>query len=107
MTPTGSFGAPLDPLARSDYVAVAAGSGITPILSIMRTTMEIETESRFTLFYGNRTAESTMFATELDELESRYADRLRIFHIRSSRGAPPRRSSRPHRPGDDATPARQ
>lgn len=83
MTPTGSFGAPLDPLARRDYVAVAAGSGITPILSIMRTTMEIETESRFILFYGNRTAESTMFASELDELESRYADRLRIFHIRS------------------------
>lgn len=84
MTPTGSFGAPLDPLARRAYVAVAAGSGITPILSIMRTTMEIETESRFTLFYGNRTAESTMFAAELDELESRYADRLRIVHIRSA-----------------------
>ncbi|MEV0463858.1 fatty acid desaturase [Nocardia tengchongensis] len=83
MTPTGSFGGPLEPLARRDYVAVAAGSGITPILSIMHTTMEIETESRFTLFYGNRTAESTMFAAELDELESRYADRLRIFHIRS------------------------
>jgi ring-1,2-phenylacetyl-CoA epoxidase subunit PaaE len=84
MTPTGSFGAPLDPLARRDYAAVAAGSGITPILSIMRTTMEIETESRFTLFYGNRTTESTMFTTELDELEARYADRLRIFHIRSA-----------------------
>ena len=54
MTPTGSFGAPLDPLARRDYVAVAAGSGITPILSIMGTAMEIETESRITLFYGNR-----------------------------------------------------
>lgn len=84
MTPTGSFGAPLDPLARRDYVAVAAGSGITPILSIVHTTMEIETESRFTLFYGNRTAESTMFAAELDELEARYADRLRVFHVRSA-----------------------
>lgn len=84
MTPTGSFGAPLDPLARRDYVAIAAGSGITPILSLLHTTLEIETESRFTLFYGNRTAESTMFAAELDELESRYADRLRIFHIRSA-----------------------
>lgn len=84
MTPTGSFGAPLDPLARRHHVAVAAGSGITPILSIMRTTMEIETESRFTLFYGNRAKDSTMFATELDELEARYADRLRIFHIRSA-----------------------
>jgi ring-1,2-phenylacetyl-CoA epoxidase subunit PaaE len=89
MTPTGSFGAPLDPLARHHYVAVAAGSGITPILSILRTTMEIETESRFTLFYGNRTAESTMFAAELDELESRYADRLRIFHIRSAQAHHP------------------
>lgn len=84
MTPTGSFGAPLDPLARRDYAAVAAGSGITPILSIVRTTMEIETESRFTLFYGNRTAESTMFLAELDELEARYADRLRVLHIRSA-----------------------
>ncbi|MGV0804722.1 fatty acid desaturase [Mycolicibacterium setense] len=84
MTPTGSFGAPLEPLARRDYVAVAAGSGITPILSIVRTTMEIETESRFTVFYGNRTAESTMFADELDELEARYADRLRVIHIRSA-----------------------
>lgn len=84
MTPTGSFGAPLHPLARHDYVAVAAGSGITPILSILRTTMEIETDSRFTLIYGNRTADSTMFAAELDELEARYADRLRIFHVRST-----------------------
>ncbi|MET4429318.1 fatty acid desaturase [Mycolicibacterium sp. 624] len=84
MSPTGSFGAPLDPLARRDYVAVAAGSGITPILSIVSTTMEIETESRFTLFYGNRTAESTMFAAELDELEARYANRLRVFHVRSA-----------------------
>ncbi|MHA3021580.1 fatty acid desaturase [Mycobacterium sp. BMJ-28] len=89
MTPTGSFGAPLDPLARRDYVAVAAGSGITPILSIMRTTMEIETESRFTLFYGNRTEDSTMFAGELDELETRYAARLRVFHIRSAEAGHP------------------
>ena len=89
MTPTGSFGAPLDPLARHDYVAVAAGSGITPILSVIATTMEIETESRFTLFYGNRTKETTMFAAELDELEARYADRLRIFHIRSAEARHP------------------
>ena len=83
MTPTGSFGAPLQPGAECEHVAVAAGSGITPILSIIRTTMEIETDSRFTLIYGNRTAETTMFAEELDQLESRYADRLRIIHVRS------------------------
>ncbi|HUE25986.1 MAG TPA: fatty acid desaturase [Solirubrobacteraceae bacterium] len=81
MTPTGSFGTPLDPLARRNYVAIAAGSGITPILSILRTTLEIETESRFTLIYGNRTAETTMFRHELDKLESRYADRLEILHV--------------------------
>ena len=46
--------------------------------------MEIETESRFTLIYGNRTEESTMFRHELDGLESRYADRLEILHVLSS-----------------------
>jgi ring-1,2-phenylacetyl-CoA epoxidase subunit PaaE len=83
MTPTGRFGTPLDPLASKHYVAIAAGSGITPILSLARTTLELEADSRFTLIYGNRTRSSTMFADELDELESRYADRLEILHIRS------------------------
>lgn len=83
MTPTGSFGPVLDPLASKSYVGVAVGSGITPILSIVKTTLGIETESRFTLVYGNRDADSTMFRAELDELEARYADRLRIVHVRS------------------------
>lgn len=83
MTPTGSFGTPLDPLARKTYVAIAAGSGITPILSILRTTLAVETESRFTVIYGNRDSESTMFRAELEDLEARYADRLRILHVRS------------------------
>jgi ferredoxin-NADP reductase/fatty acid desaturase len=83
MTPTGSFGTALDPLAEKSYVAIAAGSGITPVLSILQTTLAVETESRFTLVYGNRDADSTMFREELDELESRYADRLRIIHVRS------------------------
>ena len=83
MTPTGSFGTPLDPLATKSYVAIAAGSGITPILSILQTTLAVETESRFTLVYGNRDADSTMFRDELDDLEARYADRLRIIHVRS------------------------
>lgn len=83
MTPTGSFGTPLDPLAKKNYVAIVAGSGITPVLSILQTTLAVETESRFTLIYGNRDADSTMFLDELDELESRYADRLRIIHLRS------------------------
>jgi len=83
MTPTGNFGTTLDPLQAKNYVAIAAGSGITPILSVLATTLEIETESRFTLVYGNRSAETTMFRRELDELESRYADRLEILHVLS------------------------
>jgi ring-1,2-phenylacetyl-CoA epoxidase subunit PaaE len=83
MTPTGRFGTTLDPLARKSYVAIAAGSGITPILSVLQTTLELETESRFTLIYGNRTAETTMFRHKLDELESRYADRLEILRVHS------------------------
>lgn len=83
MTPTGSFGTPLDPLTKKNYVAIAAGSGITPILSILQTTLAVETESRFTLVYGNRDADSTMFRDDLDDLEARYADRLRIIHVRS------------------------
>ena len=83
MTPTGSFGTPLHPLATKNYVAIVAGSGITPVLSIVATTLAVETESRFTLLYGNRDADSTMFRDELDDLEARYADRLRVIHVRS------------------------
>lgn len=84
MTPTGRFGSPLHPLNQKHYVGLVAGSGITPVLSILETTLEIETESRFTLIYGNRTKESTMFRHELDRLESRYVDRLEILHVLSS-----------------------
>jgi phenylacetate-CoA oxygenase/reductase PaaK subunit len=83
MTPTGRFCTPLDPLNQNHYVAIAVGSGITPILSMLQTVLELETESRFTLIYGNRTKESTMFRDELDVLESRYSDRLEILHVLS------------------------
>ncbi|UUZ60240.1 FAD-binding oxidoreductase [Nocardioides sp. B-3] len=83
MTPTGAFGTQLDPLATRNYVAIVAGSGITPVLSILQTTLAVETDSRFTLVYGNRDADSTMFREDPDDLEARYADRLRIVHVRS------------------------
>ena len=84
MTPTGNFGTPLNPLNQKHYVGLAAGSGITPVLSILETVLEIETESRFTLIYGNHTRESTMFRVDLDRLESRYADRLEVVHVLSA-----------------------
>ncbi len=83
MTPTGSFCPPLHPLHTKHYVAIAAGSGITPILSMLQTTLEIETESRYTLIYANRSRDTTMFRSELDQLEARYADRLEILHVLS------------------------
>ncbi|WP_028937105.1 fatty acid desaturase [Pseudonocardia spinosispora] len=88
MTPTGRFGPSLDPTARKHYVAIAAGSGITPILSIVATALEVESDSRCTLLYGNRTRTSTMFRAELADLEARFADRLEIVHVLSGeRGA--------------------
>jgi len=90
MTPTGRFGPALDPTRRRHYAAVAAGSGITPILSIVATALEIESDSRCTLVLGNRTRSSTMFRDELAALESRYSDRLEIVHVLSAeRGASP------------------
>lgn len=70
-------------LNHKHYVAIVVGSGITPILSMLQTTLELEAESRFTVIYGNRTRESTMFGDQLDELESRYSDRLEILHVLS------------------------
>lgn len=81
LTPTGNFATPLDPLNTKHYVAIAAGSGITPILSMLQTTLEIET--RFALIYGNRSKDTTMFRRELDELESRYSDRLEVLRVLS------------------------
>ncbi len=93
MTPTGRFGPALDPAHRKHYVAVAAGSGITPILSIVATALEVESDSRVTLLYGNRSRSSTMFAAELADLESRFSDRLEILHVLS---AEPRRGASPY-----------
>ncbi|MFN2450846.1 MAG: 1,2-phenylacetyl-CoA epoxidase subunit PaaE [Candidatus Dormibacteria bacterium] len=83
MTPTGRFSTPLDASARRRYVAIAAGSGITPILSIMATTLEVEQRSEFTLVYGNRTTQTIMFLEELEDLKNRYPDRVCLYHVLS------------------------
>jgi ferredoxin-NADP reductase/DMSO/TMAO reductase YedYZ heme-binding membrane subunit len=83
MTPTGRFGTDLHPLHSKHHAALAVGSGITPILSLLATVLEVESGSRFTLIYANRTGESTMFRAELDQLAARYPGRLEIIHVRS------------------------
>jgi ring-1,2-phenylacetyl-CoA epoxidase subunit PaaE len=83
MTPTGHFFTQLDPGHEKHYVAIAAGSGITPIMSIAATTLSVEPASRFTLLYGNRAARSVMFLDELADLKDRYLDRFALHHVLS------------------------
>ncbi|MDQ3095134.1 MAG: phenylacetate-CoA oxygenase/reductase subunit PaaK [Actinomycetota bacterium] len=83
MTPTGRFNTPLDPENRKHYCAIAAGSGITPVLSILATTLEQEQRSRVTLLFANRTSRSVMFLEELEDLKDRYRGRFHLIHVLS------------------------
>ena len=81
MTPHGSFTTNFDPGAARHYVAFAGGSGITPVMSLVRTALAEEPRSRFTLFYGNRDSSSVIFLETLAALKDRYMGRLEIFHF--------------------------
>ncbi len=81
MAPHGSFCWAFDEAARRDYVAFAGGSGITPILSLIKTALAMEPRARFTLFYGNRTSPGVMFLEEIAGLKDRYLDRFSVFHF--------------------------
>ncbi len=81
MAPQGRFFVPLDAAARRHHLGIAGGSGITPILSIMKTVLAREPHSRFTLVYGNRSLRSTMFKEELEDLKNRYMARLVLHHV--------------------------
>jgi ring-1,2-phenylacetyl-CoA epoxidase subunit PaaE len=83
MTPAGHFTASLDPAARRTYLGIAAGSGITPLLSIIKTVLAREPLSRFFLLYGNRTTQSIMFRAALEDLKDRFLDRFSLSHVLS------------------------
>jgi len=83
LPPTGRFYTQLDPSKPKHYLAFAAGSGITPILSLIKTTLATEPESHFTLVYGNRHRPSIIFREELEALKNRYMHRLSLHHILS------------------------
>jgi len=83
MTPDGRFGVPIEPQAARTFAAFAAGSGITPILAILKTMLTREPRSNFVLFYGNRTTESIMFRDVLEDLKDRHLARLSVFHVLS------------------------
>lgn len=83
MTPAGRFTPALDPAQARHHAAVAAGSGITPVLSIVATVLEEEPLSRVTLVYANRTASSVMFLDELSDLKDQHPDRFHLVHVLS------------------------
>jgi ring-1,2-phenylacetyl-CoA epoxidase subunit PaaE len=81
MPPMGAFHVPLDPRAERHYAAFAAGSGITPVLSLVKTGLAREPRSRFTLVYANRQISSIMFREELEDLKNLHLGRLSVIHI--------------------------
>jgi ring-1,2-phenylacetyl-CoA epoxidase subunit PaaE len=83
MTPMGRFGIAPDPNAARTYVGLACGSGITPILSIVKSVLAREPKSRFFLFYGNRTMQGIIFREALEDLKDHFVERLSVFHVLS------------------------
>jgi len=83
MPPMGHFSVAHEPLAARHYLGIAAGSGITPLLSMIATALATEPRSRFTLIYGNRASATVMFRDELAALKDRYLERFNLVHVLS------------------------
>ena len=83
MTPMGNFHSDINPTNAKYYAAFAAGSGITPIMSILKTVLYQEPKSHFTLFYGNRATDSIIFREAIEALKNIYLGRLSVHHILS------------------------
>jgi ring-1,2-phenylacetyl-CoA epoxidase subunit PaaE len=81
LPPTGKFYTELNPSNKKNYIAFAAGSGITPVISIIKTTLATEPQSSFTLIYGNKNRSSIIFKEELEAIKNRYMDRFILHHI--------------------------
>lgn len=83
MPPVGKFYVELNPANKKNYLAIAAGSGITPVISIIKTTLHTEPKSRFTLVYGNRSRSSIIFFEELEAIKNKYLDRFNFINVLS------------------------
>lgn len=81
MPPHGKFGFEPDTANQKHYLGIAVGSGITPIISMIKSSLQQEPNSTFTLLYGNRTLNSTMFKSQLADLKNRYPDRLQVVYL--------------------------
>lgn len=83
LPPSGSFFTELNASNKKNYVFIAAGSGITPVISIIKTILFAEANSTITLVFGNRTVSSIIFKEQLEALKDKYIQRLRIYHVLS------------------------
>lgn len=83
MPPVGKFNTELHPGQQKNYFAFAAGSGITPVISLIKTTLAMEKNSRFTLVFGNRNRGSVIFFEELESIKNQYMERFSLVHILS------------------------
>ena len=83
LPPTGKFNTRLNSKNKKKYLAFAAGSGITPVISIIKTTLQTEPNSSFTLVYGNRSRSSIIFFEELEGIKNKYINRFNLIHILS------------------------
>ena len=84
MPPMGSFFTPLDATAERHYLGFAGGSGITPVLSILKTVLRREPKSAFTLVYANKGVNSIMFREELEDLKNLHMGRFNVIHVLES-----------------------
>jgi ring-1,2-phenylacetyl-CoA epoxidase subunit PaaE len=83
LPPTGKFHAKTNDVEAKNYLAFAAGSGITPVISIIKSIFNAEPRSTFTLVYGNRSRSSIIFKEELEAIKNKYIDRFMLHHILS------------------------
>ncbi len=84
MQPQGKFHTKIEPNKAKNYLGFAGGSGITPVLSILKTVLKREPDSTFTLVYANRAVNTIMFREELEDLKNQYMGRLTIIHMLES-----------------------
>jgi len=83
LPPTGTFCTEIKASNKKEYVFFAAGSGITPVISIIKTILNTEVQSNVTLIYGNKNVPSIIFKEELEALKDKHLERFRIYHILS------------------------
>ena len=81
LPPTGNFYTQILSSQKKNYVFIAAGSGITPVISLIKTILSTEKESEVTLFYGNKTLSSVIFKEQLEALKDKYLDRFNLHHV--------------------------